>query len=70
MVVSYQEISENAYIYSAGRYFEWHDELDKVDYETLLDKIDGHQKRLEALFLEGHQLENDIKRLFKELQDE
>lgn len=41
-----------------------------MDYETLLDKIDGHQKRLEALFLEGHQLENDIKRLFKELQDE
>ena len=70
VVVPYQEISENAYIFSAGRYFEWHDEPAHVDCEALLDKIDGHQKRLEALFLEGHQLEKDIKRLLKELRNE
>lgn len=70
VVVPYPKISENAYIFSAGRYFEWHDEPAHVDCEALLDKIDGHQKRLEALFSEGHQLENDIKRLFKELRDE
>ena len=70
VVVPYQEISENAYIFSARRYFEWHDEPAYVDCEALLDKIDGHQKRLEALFLEGHQLEKDIKRLLKELRNE
>lgn len=70
VVMSYQEVSENAYIFSAGRYFDWQAESNQMDYEALLDKIDGHQKRLEALFLEGHQLENDIKRLFKELRNE
>ena len=70
VVVSYQEVSENAYIFSAGRYFDWQAESNQMDYEALLDKIHGHQKRLETLFLEGHQLENDIKRLFKEVRDE
>lgn len=61
VTVSDDQIKEKKYSFSAGQYFEV-----KIDYVNLTpaefaEKMQGFQTRLQAMFEEGHRLEQEIK---------
>lgn len=70
IVVPAKEIAENDYILSAGRYFHQNDQGIQMDQKMFLDLIDSHQRRLNQLYEEGHQLEEAIKKMLEDLKNE
>lgn len=69
IVVPAKEVAENDYILSAGRYFHQNDQGIQMDQKTFLDLIDSHQRRLNQLYEEGHQLEDAIKKMLEDLKN-
>lgn len=58
--VTYDEIKEKNYSWSAGQYFEVKIEYVEISKEEFKEKIEAFQKTLEDNFLTGHKLEMDI----------
>lgn len=60
VVVSYEDIKEKGYSFSAGQYFEVKIEHIDITEEEFNANITARKKRLSALFSKGHELEIDI----------
>lgn len=69
-IVPSKEIAENNYILSAGRYFYQNDQGIQMDQNTFFGLMDSHQRRLNQLYEEGHQLEDAIKKMLEDLKNE
>lgn len=60
IVVSYEQIAEKNYSFSAGQYFEVKIEYKKISPEEFSNKIKTYKENLEILFCKSHELEADI----------
>ncbi|MEI6222772.1 MAG: class I SAM-dependent DNA methyltransferase, partial [bacterium] len=61
VVVSYDQIREKNYSFSAGQYFEVRIEYTDLTPEEFGVKMDGFKKSLDALFAESRELEGEIR---------
>lgn len=62
VVVSYEQIKEKNYSFSAGQYFEVKIEYTDITPEAFEEKMAGFKKNLDALFAESQALEVEIKK--------
>lgn len=60
--VSYEDIEQKKFAFSAGQYFEVKIEYMKLTPDEFAEKMNGFTSRLDELFTESHQLENEIKK--------
>ena len=67
VVVSYEDIKEKGYSFSAGQYFEVKIEHIDITEEEFNANMAARKERLTALFAKGHELEQDILRQLKEV---
>ena len=70
VVVSYDQIAEKNYSFSAGQYFEVKIEYVDITPEEFEVKLTSFQSNLETLFAESKQLEQEIQRNLKGLKYE
>ena len=68
--VSYEQIKEKNYSFSAGQYFDVKIEYIDITEEEFNKKIQEYTTSLEKLFAEGKTLEDEIKSSLKELKYE
>ena len=61
VTVSDKQIKEKKYSFSAGQYFEVKIEYVNLTLAEFAEKMQGFQTRLQAMFEEGHRLEQEIK---------
>ena len=61
VTVSDEQIKEKKYSFSAGQYFEVKIEYVSLSPAEFVEKMQGFQTRLQAMFEEGHRLEQEIK---------
>ena len=61
VTVSDEQIKEKKYSFSAGQYFEVKIEYVNLTPAEFAEKMQGFQTRLQAMFEEGHRLEQEIK---------
>ena len=62
VTVSDDQIKEKKYSFSAGQYFEVKIEYVNLTPAEFAEKMQGFQTRLQAMFEEGHRLEEEIKK--------
>lgn len=62
VAVSYEQIKEKNYSFSAGQYFDVKIEYADLTPEQFAAKMDGYKKNLNALFEESKKLEKEIKK--------
>ena len=62
VTVSDDQIKEKKYSFSAGQYFEVKIEYVNLTPAEFAEKMQGFQTRLQAMFEEGHRLEQEIKK--------
>lgn len=62
VVVSYEQIKEKNYSFSAGQYFEVKIEYTDITQEAFTAKMNAFTTNLDALFAESHTLEEEIKK--------
>jgi len=62
VAVSYEDIEQKKLSFSAGQYFEVKIEYVELTQEEFTDKMNGFAMRLNALFLSGRRLEDEIKK--------
>ncbi len=62
VVVSYEQIREKNYSFSAGQYFDVKIEYSDITPEAFEEKMAGFKKNLDALFAESQALEVEIKK--------
>lgn len=70
VLVSYDEIKEKNYSWSAGQYFDVKIEYVELTPEEFKEKIEGYKTALNALFTEGKELEDEIKKQLEGLKYE
>ena len=70
VVVSYDEIKEKNYSFSAGQYFEIKIEYTDISPEEFTDKMQNYEKNLSDYFQESRQLEEQIFNQIKGLKYE
>lgn len=58
--VSYDDIKEKSYSFSAGQYFEVKIEYVDITEEEFKEKMDGYMTSLTEKFRKGHELEKSI----------
>ena len=68
--VSYQQIAEKNYSFSAGQYFEVKIEYVELSEEEFNNRMVAYASRLNQLFAEGKELEQSIKERLEELKYE
>lgn len=68
VVVTSEEIRQKNYSLSAGQYFEIKIEYVDITAEEFREKLDGFDRRLEALFAEGESLDEEIRGNLKGLK--
>jgi len=68
--VSYEQIAEKNYSLSAGQYFEVKIEYVELSQEAFEKRMLAYSTRLEELFAEGKELEEEIKEMLGELRYE
>ena len=61
VAVSHEDIEHKKLSFSAGQYFEVKIEYVKITPKEFADKMDNFTTRLDELFAESHQLENELK---------
>ena len=61
VVVSYEQIKEKNYSFSAGQYFDVNIEYTDITPKQFTDKIDNFKQNLDVLFAESTNLEKEIK---------
>lgn len=62
VVVSYDQIKEKNYSFSAGQYFEVKIEYTDITTKEFASKMSGYKKNLDSLFVESKNLEFEIKK--------
>ncbi|HLD53240.1 MAG TPA: class I SAM-dependent DNA methyltransferase [Sediminibacterium sp.] len=62
VVVSYEQITERNYSFSAGQYFDVKIEYTEISAEDFKNKMDGFKKNLESLFSDSKVIEAEIKK--------
>lgn len=62
VVVSYEEIKEKNYSFSAGQYFDVKIEYSDITPKQFTAKMDGFKQNLDSLFVESKDLEKEIKK--------
>lgn len=62
VAVTYEQIREKNYSFSAGQYFDVKIEYTDLTPKQFAEKMDGFQENLDALFAESHKLEKEIKK--------
>lgn len=62
VAVTYEQIAEKNYSFSAGQYFDVKIEYTDLTPKQFAEKMDGFQENLDALFAESHKLEKEIKK--------
>ena len=62
VVVSYEQIKEKNYSFSAGQYFDVKIEYTDITPEEFTTKMNTCKANLDALFAESHSLEEEIKK--------
>lgn len=70
VVVSYDQIKEKNYSFSAGQYFEVKIEYTDITPEQFSKKMDEYKKNLDELFVESKNLEGEIKKQLNGLKYE
>ena len=70
VVVSYDQIKEKNYSFSAGQYFDVKIEYVDISPKEFKEKMDGFRKNLDEMFSESKNLEKDIKKQLGELKFE
>lgn len=70
VVVSYEQIKEKNYSFSAGQYFEVKIEYVEITAEEFAAKMEGFTQNLETLFAESAELEAEIKKQMRGLKYE
>ena len=70
VVVSYEQIKEKNYSFSAGQYFEVKIEYTDITPKDFMVKMDGYKKNLDTLFAESETLEKEIKEQLETLRYE
>jgi len=70
VVVSYEQIKEKNYSFSAGQYFEVKIEYTDITPEEFEAKMNGFKKNLDSLFAESKALETEIKKQLEGLKYE
>ena len=68
VVVSYEQITEKNYSFSAGQYFDVKIEYIDITPKQFTAKMDGFKKNLDSLFEESKDLEKEIKKQLGGLQ--
>lgn len=68
VVVSYEQIKEKNYSFSAGQYFDVKIEYTDITPEEFASKMDSFQSNLSSLFDESKELENEIQKQLKRLK--
>lgn len=68
VVVSYDEIKEKNYSFSAGQYFDIKIEYVDITPEQFTKKINEYKNNLDELFIESRNLENEINKQLKNLK--
>lgn len=62
VVVSYEQIAEKNYSFSAGQYFDVKIEYTDITPEAFAEKMDGYKANLDSLFAESKTLELEIQK--------
>ena len=70
VVVSYEQIAEKNYSFSAGQYFDVKIEYTDITPAEFAAKMKGFQSNLDQLFAESRELENEIQKQLKGLRYE
>ena len=70
VVVSYEQIKEKNYSFSAGQYFDVKIEYSDITQKVFSTKMDGFKKRLDTLFTESKMLEIEIQKQLNGLKYE
>ena len=70
VVVSYEQITEKNYSFSAGQYFDVKIEYTDITPKQFTAKLDGFKQNLDSLFEESKGLEKEIKKQLKGLEYE
>ena len=70
VVVSYEQIKEKNYSFSAGQYFEVRIEYTDITHEEFTAKMEGFKQSLDGLFEESKTLELEIKKNLEGLEYE
>lgn len=70
VVVSYEQIIEKNYSFSAGQYFEVKIEYTDITPKEFASKMDGYKSNLDSLFAESKKLEKEIQKQLNELKYE
>lgn len=68
VVVSYEQIKERNYSFSAGQYFDVKIEFNEITAEEFKGKMSGYKKKLELLFTESKKLELEIEKQLGDLK--
>ena len=68
VVVSYEDIKEKNYSFSAGQYFEIKIEYTDITNEEFEFKINNFKTKLDALFDESKSVESDLKNQLEKLK--
>lgn len=68
--VTYEQIQEKNYNFSAGQYFEVKIEYVELTQEEFQEKMHGYQKELESYFQKGNELQRQIFEQFKKVKYE
>lgn len=68
VVVSYEQIKERNYSFSAGQYFDVKIEFNEITAEEFKGKMSGYKKKLDLLFGESKKLELEIEKQLGDLK--
>ncbi|RDI37199.1 HsdM family class I SAM-dependent methyltransferase [Aquicella lusitana] len=67
VIVSYEQIKDKAYSFSAGQYFDVKIEYTDITADEFHAKMSSFKSNIDCLFAESHQLELDIKKQLEKL---
>lgn len=70
VAVTYEQIAEKNYSFSAGQYFDVKIEYTDLTPKQFAEKMNGFQENLDSLFAESHKLEKEIKKQLRGLKYE
>jgi len=68
VVVSYEQIKERNYSFSAGQYFDVKIEFNEITAEAFKGKMSDYKKKLDILFAESKKLELEIEKQLRDLK--
>jgi type I restriction enzyme M protein len=70
VVVSYDQLKEKGYSFSAGQYFDVKNDYTEITHKEFTEKMDSYKKNINYLFAESKMLEAEIKKQLDSLDYE